>query len=89
MNTLFALLVISSLGGVEETYRFDNIEDCQHARGLIEQKTMCVGVKVRNPSADIKQFFNSFNEMTKDFRNRDKTPKEDDTIGPIREYERP
>jgi len=88
MNTLFALLVISSIGGVEETYRFDSQEDCQHARDLIEQKTMCVSVKVRNPSADITEFFNSFTAMTKDFRNKEKPLSEEDTFGPTKEYQR-
>ena len=88
MNTLYALLIISAMGGVEEAYRFDNITDCQEASALIEQKTMCVGVKIRNPSADIKEFFSSFNAMAKDFRNKnsDDTQKENAKIGPITEY---
>jgi|TARA_R100000541_G_scaffold2852_5_gene9382 hypothetical protein len=94
MNTLYALLIISAIGGVEETYRFDSLDDCENARTLIEQKTMCVGVKVRNPSADIKEFFSSFSAMTKDFRNRkdiDDEQIKDESIdnGPIREYDRP
>ena len=47
---------------------------------------------IRNPSADIKEFFSSFSAMTKDFRNRkDKDDEQikDESIGPIREYERP
>ena len=92
MNTLYALLVISAMGGVEETYRFDSLDDCQRAKSIIEQKTMCVSVKVRNPSADIKEFFSSFSAMTQDFRNRkdkDEEQIKDKSIGPIREYERP
>ena len=92
MNTLYALLIVSAMGGVEETYRFDSLDDCQNARTLIEQKTMCVSVKERNPSADIKEFFSSFSEMTQNFRNRKDNDDEqikDESIGPIREYERP
>ena len=74
------------------TNEYSILDDCQNARTLIEQKTMCVGVKVRNPSADIKEFFSSFSAMTQDFRNRkDKDDEQikDESIGPIREYERP
>lgn len=69
MNTLIALLLISPTGGVEETYRFQSVEECEHARTLIEnQKTMCVSVNVRKPSDEMKDFFNQFNETVKQFK---------------------
>lgn len=68
MNTLIALLLISPTGGVEETYRFQNLHDCEAAREMIESKTMCVQVNVRKPSDEMKDFFNQFNETVKQFQ---------------------
>lgn len=70
MNTLIALLLISPTGGVEETYRFQNIQDCQAAREMIDAKTMCVQVNVRKPSEEMKDFFNQFNESIKQFKEK-------------------
>ena len=68
MNTLIALLLITPTGNVEETYRFQNLQDCEAAREMIDAKTMCVQVNVRKPSEEMKDFFNQFNETVKQFK---------------------
>lgn len=68
MQTVIALLVISSMGGVEEVYRFQDLETCQAARSHItETKSMCVSLKVRKPTEEMKEFFQTFQEITKEF----------------------
>jgi hypothetical protein len=68
MISIYALLLISQAGGIEEIYRFQNLDDCQQAKQMIDAKTMCVAINVRKPSEEIKDFFNQFNETVKQFK---------------------
>jgi hypothetical protein len=60
--------LISQAGGIEELYRFQNLDDCQQAKQMIDAKTMCVAVNIRKPSEEMKDFFNQFNETVKQFK---------------------
>jgi hypothetical protein len=66
--SIYALLLISQAGGIEELYRFQNLDDCQQAKQMIDAKTMCVAINVRKPSEEMKDFFNQFNETVKQFK---------------------
>jgi len=66
--SIYALLLISQAGGIEELYRFQNLDDCQQAKQMIDAKTMCVAVNIRKPSEEMKDFFNQFNETVKQFK---------------------
>ena len=68
MISIYALLLISQAGGIEELYRFQNLDDCQQAKRMIDAKTMCVAINVRKPSEEMKDFFNQFNETVKQFK---------------------
>ena len=68
MISIYALLLISQAGGIEEIYRFQNLDDCQQAKQMIDAKTMCVAINVRKPSEEMKDFFNQFNETVKQFK---------------------
>lgn len=68
MISIYALLLISQAGGIEELYRFQNLDDCQQAKQMIDAKTMCVAVNIRKPSEEMKDFFNQFNETVKQFK---------------------
>ena len=68
MISIYALLLISQAGGVEELYRFQNLDDCQQAKQMIDSKTMCVAINIRKPSEEMKDFFNQFNETVKQFK---------------------
>ena len=68
MISIYALLLISQVGGVQELYRFQNIEDCQQAKQMIDGKTMCVAINLRKPSEEMKDFFDQFNETVKQFK---------------------
>lgn len=56
------------MGGIEEKYKFQSLDDCQKAQQMIDAKTMCVALNVRKPSEDMKDFFNQFNEIVKEFK---------------------
>jgi len=66
--SIYALLLISQAGGVQELYRFQNLDDCQQAKQMIDAKTMCVAINIRKPSEEMKAFFNQFNETVKQFK---------------------
>ena len=68
MISIYALLLISQAGGIEELYRFQNLDDCQQAKQMVDAKTMCVAVNIRKPSEEMKDFFNQFNETVKQFK---------------------
>ena len=68
MISIYALLLISQAGSVQELYRFQNLDDCQQAKQMIDAKTMCVAVNIRKPSEEMKDFFNQFNETVKQFK---------------------
>ena len=68
MISVYVLLLISQAGGVEELYRFQNLDDCQQAKQMMDAKTMCVAVNVRKPSEEMKDFFNQFNDTIKQFK---------------------
>ena len=68
MISIYALLLISQAGGVQELYRFQNLDDCQQAKQMIDAKTMCVAINIRKPSEEMKDFFNQFNETVKQFK---------------------
>lgn len=68
MISIYALLLISQAGGIEELYRFQNLDECQQAKQMIDAKTMCVAVNIRKPSEEMKDFFNQFNETVKQFK---------------------
>jgi len=78
MNTIYALILISSLGGVEEVYKFQNMNDCMITKTDLEQatgnKAHCVSVHIRKPSEEMKEFFSQFKEIAKEFKKEDIEP---------------
>jgi len=70
MNTIYALILISSLGGVQEVYQFQNMEDCLTTKTSYEEvsgnKAHCVSVKIRK-KIDPGEMFEKFGIMIKEF----------------------
>lgn len=57
MNTVYALIIISSLNGVQEAYRFETLSDCLATRTAYQEQTgnkaQCVQLTVRQqPNLD-------------------------------------
>lgn len=69
MNTVYALILISSLGGVQEVYRFPNMDDCLATKTSYEEvsgnKAHCVSLTVRK-KVQPSEIFEKFGNMIKD-----------------------
>lgn len=69
MNTVYALILISSLGGVEEVYRFQNMDDCLSTKMSYEEvsgnKAHCVSLNIRK-KMEPGEMFEKFGNMIKE-----------------------
>ena len=69
MNTIYALILISSLGGVEEVYRFQNMDDCLSTKMSYEEvsgnKAHCVSLNIRK-KMEPGEIFEKFGTMIKE-----------------------
>jgi len=74
MNTVYALILISSLGGVEEVYRFQNMDDCLATKISYEDvsgnKALCVSLKIRKKMKP-GEIFEKFGTMIKEIEGKD------------------
>ena len=69
MNTIYALILISSLGGVEEVYRFQNMDDCLATKISYEEvsgnKAHCISLNIRK-KMEPGEIFEKFGNMIKE-----------------------
>ncbi len=68
MNTLYALLLITS-SGISEGYTFHTMAECQTVASKIKQhEAVCVEKKVANPDVQMKQMMSLFKGMVTEMK---------------------
>lgn len=68
MNTLYALLLITS-SGISEGYTFHTMAECQTVASKIKQhEAVCVEKKVANPDIQMKQMMSLFKGMVTEMK---------------------
>ena len=68
MNTLYALLLITSTG-ISEGYTFHTMAECQTVASKIKQhEAVCVEKKVANPDVQMKQMMSLFKGMVTEMK---------------------
>ena len=72
MNTLYALLLITS-SGISEGYTFNTMAECQAVVAKIkQQEAVCVEKKVANPDVQMKQMMSLFRDMVAEMKDMQK-----------------
>ena len=72
MNTLYALLLITS-SGISEGYTFHTMAECQTVASKITQhEAVCVEKKVANPDVQMKQMMSLFKGMVTEMKDMQK-----------------
>ncbi len=72
MNTLYALLLITS-SGISEGYTFHTMAECQTVASKIKQhEAICVEKKVANPDVQMKQMMSLFKGMVTEMKDMQK-----------------
>ena len=72
MNTLYALLLITS-SGISEGYTFHTMAECQTVASKIKQhEAVCVEKKVANPDVQMKQMMSLFKDMVTEMKDMQK-----------------
>ena len=72
MNTLYALLLITS-SGISEGYTFHTMAECQTVASKIKQhEAVCVEKKVANPDIQMKQMMSLFKGMVAEMKDMQK-----------------
>ena len=72
MNTLYALLLITS-SGISEGYTFHTMAECQTVASKIKQhEAVCVEKKVANPDVQMRQMMSLFRGMVAEMKDMQK-----------------
>jgi len=72
MNTLYALLLITSTG-ISEGYTFNSLSECQAVASKIKQhEAVCVEKKVANPDVQMRQMMSMFKSMVTEMKEMQK-----------------
>ena len=72
MNTLYALLLITSTG-ISEGYTFNSLSECQTVASKIKQhEAVCVEKKVANPDIQMRQMMSMFKSMVTEMKEMQK-----------------
>jgi hypothetical protein len=72
MNTLYALLLITSTG-ISEGYTFNSLSECQVVASKIKQhEAVCVEKKVANPDVQMRQMMSMFKSMVTEMKEMQK-----------------
>ena len=72
MNTLYALLLITS-SGISEGYTFHTMAECQTVASKIKQhEAVCVEKKVANPDVQMKQMMSLFKGLVTEMKDMQK-----------------
>jgi hypothetical protein len=72
MNTLYALLLITSTG-ISEGYTFNSLSECQSVVSKIKQhEAVCVEKKVANPDVQMRQMMSLFKGMVAEMKDMQK-----------------
>ena len=72
MNTLYALLIITSTG-ISEGYTFNSLSECQVVASKIKQhEAVCVEKKVANPDVQMRQMMSMFKSMVTEMKEMQK-----------------
>ena len=72
MNTLYALLIITSTG-ISEGYTFNSMNECQAVASKIKQyEAICVEKKIANPEIQMKQMMTLFKGMVAEMKDMQK-----------------
>ena len=72
MNTLYALLLITS-SGISEGYTFHTMAECQAVASKIKQhESVCVEKKVTNPDVQMRQMMSLFKGMVAEMKDMQK-----------------
>jgi hypothetical protein len=72
MNTLYALLLITSTG-ISEGYTFNSLSECQAVASKIKQhEAVCVEKKVANPDVQMRQMMSMFKNMVTEMKEMQK-----------------
>jgi hypothetical protein len=72
MNTLYALLLITSTG-ISEGYTFNSLSECQVVASKIKQhEAVCVEKKVANPDVQMRQMMSMFKNMVTEMKEMQK-----------------
>ena len=72
MNTLYALLLITS-SGISEGYTFHTMAECQTVASKIKHhEAVCVEKKVANPDVQMKQMMSLFKGMVTEMKDMQK-----------------
>jgi hypothetical protein len=68
MNTIYALLLITSTG-ISEGYTFNSLNECQAVASKIKQhEAICVEKKVANPDVQMRQMMSLFKSMVAEMK---------------------
>ena len=72
MNTIYALLLITSTG-ISEGYTFNSLAECQVVVSKIKQhEAVCVEKKVANPDVQMRQMMSLFKGMVAEMKDMQK-----------------
>lgn len=72
MNTIYALLLITSTG-ISEGYTFNSLNECQSVASKIKQhEAICVEKKVANPDVQMRQMMTLFKSMVAEMKDMQK-----------------
>lgn len=72
MNTIYALLIITSTG-ISEGYTFNSLSECQTVASKIKQhEAVCVEKKVANPDIQMKHMMSMFKGMVAEMKEMQK-----------------
>ena len=72
MNTIYALLLITSTG-ISEGYTFNSLAECQAVASKIKQhESVCVEKKVTNPDVQMRQMMSLFKGMVTEMKDMQK-----------------
>ncbi len=68
MNTIYALLLITSTG-ISEGYTFHSMNECQTVASKIKQhEAICVEKRIANPDVQMKQMMSLFRGMVTEMK---------------------
>lgn len=72
MNTIYALLLITSTG-ISEGYTFATLSECQSVASKIKQhEVICVEKKIANPDVQMRQMMSLFRGMVAEMKDMQK-----------------
>ena len=74
MNTLYALMIVTTMGTTNEAATFQTLEECKAASARVKLDNFCVSKKPVNMELEAAKFMGIFKMMIQQMDSLDKKP---------------